>query len=699
MPKLHLYNKIQYLYILQRLEEIGVMKQSKRLVAKLLCIVMAIPLIAVNIPGKAEAAWIPDHNIPAYQQKDIFETETVTIEGISVEEIIGDTVTPIEKQIKFHIYNSTKQELEQTVISEDGKLPELELIKNHNYIFFAEDSDYEMKNVYVWVRGEHLVDIKNYTSETEYDYPEVKSLQLNKRASSEQIPENDRRVFVNIPVLTSGGGSLFNVKVKLVSDVETLETTTGSSGKIRLDLLEDTNYMVVVENDSYDVDSFPISVKDKSEYGAGKYPYDHSSCVRVDDIRLTEKKDVHKNDTVLTNTDYGEIYKDIYDNIEGNTTITGLNFKDFLVLDQKADTIHIQELENKDYDVIDIKVVNPHRWEVAKLAAGEYHITEQIDGYKQIEHVYYIDRENNLSEIPFEQSEDYVTFTMNSLSLYPVVFEYKETEVDEAREALKQIIEDAQANINTLKKEEYTEESWMTYLDAVLTSRELLQKENVTKNMYLNAIQNIKDAEGGLTKKPIEIDKRELPFKDVTDQDWFFPYIDYVYENGIMKGLNDISFGPNDTLARAQFAVILYRMNDMPKIEYQMIFPDVEAGLWYTDAILWAASTKVVTGYSDTGKFGPSDDINREQIAVMMYRYAGYKGYPTDNMTDFASFTDADQVNVFAKDAVEWAVANGIITGKNNGTVLDPQGNATRAECAAIIQRFLDKYGNETRMQ
>ena len=349
--------------------------------------------------------------------------------------------------------------------------------------------------------------------------------------------------------------------------------------------------------------------------------------------------------------------------------------------------------------MIDIKVVNPHRWEVAKLAAGEYHITEQIDGYKQIEHVYYIDRENNLSEIPFEQSEDYVTFTMNSLSLYPVVFEYKETEVDEAREALKQIIEDAQANINTLKKEEYTEESWMTYLDAVLTSRELLQKENVTKNMYLNAIQNIKDAEGGLTKKPIEIDKRELPFKDVTDQDWFFPYIDYVYENGIMKGLNDISFGPNDTLARAQFAVILYRMNDMPKIEYQMIFPDVEAGLWYTDAILWAASTKVVTGYSDTGKFGPSDDINREQIAVMMYRYAGYKGYPTDNMTDLASFTDADQVNVFAKDAVKWAVANGIITGKNNGTVLDPQGNATRAECAAIIQRFLDKYGNETRMQ
>ena len=68
-------------------------------------------------------------------------------------------------------------------------------------------------------------------------------------------------------------------------------------------------------------------------------------------------------------------------------------------------------------------------------------------------------------------------------------------------------------------------------------------------------------------------------------------------------------------------------------------------------------------------------------------------------MTDLASFTDADQVNVFAKDAVKWAVANGIITGKNNGTVLDPQGNATRAECAAIIQRFLDKYGNETRMQ
>ncbi len=90
--------------------------------------------------------------------------------------------------------------------------------------------------------------------------------------------------------------------------------------------------------------------------------------------------------------------------------------------------------------------------------------------------------------------------------------------------------------------------------------------------------------------------------------------------------------------------------------------------------------------------FGPSDKINREQMAVMMYRYADYKGYDTGNKTDFDKFSDADSVNAYAEEAMKWAVGNGIITGKDNGTKLDPQGNATRAECATIIMRFMEKF-------
>ena len=192
--------------------------------------------------------------------------------------------------------------------------------------------------------------------------------------------------------------------------------------------------------------------------------------------------------------------------------------------------------------------------------------------------------------------------------------------------------------------------------------------------------------------KEIEPEPVELPYEDVKESDWHYNAVYYNYLEKTMTGLNETTFGPNQNLARAQFAIILYRMNGEPEVEYKATFPDVEDNVWYTDAILWAADTKVVTGYTDSGKFGPSDKINREQMAVMMYRYADYKGYDTGNKTDFDKFSDADSVNAFAEEAMKWAVGNGIISGKNNGTILDPQGNATRAECATIIMRFMEKF-------
>ena len=184
----------------------------------------------------------------------------------------------------------------------------------------------------------------------------------------------------------------------------------------------------------------------------------------------------------------------------------------------------------------------------------------------------------------------------------------------------------------------------------------------------------------------------ELPYVDVEKDDWFYDAVYYNYFAGTMTGLDPTHFGPDQSLARAQFAVILYRMNDTPEVEYEAIFPDVEEEVWYTDAVLWAADTGVVTGYTDTGKFGPSDLINREQMAVMMYRYANYKGYESDAPADISGYKDAGKVSAFAEEAMEWAVGNGIISGKDEGTVLDPQGNATRAECATIIMRFIEKF-------
>ena len=390
------------------------MKKHKSLGKKILSVVVASVVMTIGIPGLTMAAEIPTyHDIPAYQQKNLYETSTVKVSGITVEEVVNATVSPvitksITKSIKFVVFNSTTQQVEHTVYSEDGELPEMELKKNHNYIIFAEDSQYRMQNAYIWIKEGIPVDIKKGAAG--YDYPEVKSLHLYKRDVEVSKPEDERRVLTNLPVLY-GTGTMYNIKFKLVSDVETIEATSGSEGKLRANLLEDIIYMVTVDNDTYDVASFPITVKDKSEYGAGKYTYNHSSCARVDNIHLVKKADAHKEDTIVTS-------------ISGKTEITGLNFRDYLVMEQGLEKNLVTELSGKDYDVMNISVINPHRWEIAKLATGVFKVTESIADNKKVANVYYLDKDNKLQKMDFTQDGAKVTFSMNTLSMYPVVIEY-----------------------------------------------------------------------------------------------------------------------------------------------------------------------------------------------------------------------------------------------------------------------------------
>lgn len=175
-------------------------------------------------------------------------------------------------------------------------------------------------------------------------------------------------------------------------------------------------------------------------------------------------------------------------------------------------------------------------------------------------------------------------------------------------------------------------------------------------------------------------------FEDVSEEDWYQEYVQYVYEENLMTGLDKTHFGPSDTLLRAQFAVILHRMDGKPEMEYQPLYPDVQEELWYTEAVLWADSVGVVKGYSETGNFGPADYITREQIAVMMYRYAEYKGYDTSKTEALDRYEDVSQVDSFAREAMEWAVGSGIIIGRDDGIKLDPQGNTNRAGVRLFLQ-------------
>lgn len=184
----------------------------------------------------------------------------------------------------------------------------------------------------------------------------------------------------------------------------------------------------------------------------------------------------------------------------------------------------------------------------------------------------------------------------------------------------------------------------------------------------------------------------KLPFTDVNKEAWYYDVVEYIYSKGIMTGLNQTTFGPDTMLSRAHFATVLYRMEGEPVITYANIYPDVSNGIWYTDPIVWANQAKVITGY-ENGIFGVADEITREQLVLILYRYAGYKGYDNSQRSDISTFSDSQKVSGFAKEAMQWAIAQKIITGKDNGKSIDPQGSASRAECGAMIMRFNNAYG------
>ena len=180
------------------------------------------------------------------------------------------------------------------------------------------------------------------------------------------------------------------------------------------------------------------------------------------------------------------------------------------------------------------------------------------------------------------------------------------------------------------------------------------------------------------------------PFTDVSEKDWFYGDVMFVYENGLILGTSKTLFSPHGTATRGMMATILWRMEGSPAPKGKNSFTDVEAGKWYADAITWTAENGIFAGYGKD-KFGPDDPITREQLAAIFYRYADYKGYDLTVKGNLDKFKDADKITDYAKTAMQWAVGSGLVKGKS-GNLLDPQGTATRAEIAAMLHRFIEKY-------
>ena len=185
----------------------------------------------------------------------------------------------------------------------------------------------------------------------------------------------------------------------------------------------------------------------------------------------------------------------------------------------------------------------------------------------------------------------------------------------------------------------------------------------------------------------VTFEQAPLPFHDVTEGDWFYDAVRYAYENGLMDGVGDNLFAPNSETTRAQLVTILYRLAGEPEPGGDSGFSDVAAGTWYTDAVAWAAENGIVNGTTDT-TFAPGDDITREQLVTVLYRYAESKGYDVSASADLSGYPDAGQVQDYAQPAMAWAVAEGIVEGVDGN--LNPTGDATRAQIATILMRFCE---------
>lgn len=184
----------------------------------------------------------------------------------------------------------------------------------------------------------------------------------------------------------------------------------------------------------------------------------------------------------------------------------------------------------------------------------------------------------------------------------------------------------------------------------------------------------------------------ELPFTDVPEDAWYEDAAGYVYKHGLMAGTSATTFAPEVTTSRAMIATILWRMAGSPVVNYAMTYTDVAQGQWYSEAVRWATSEGVVTGYGN-GLFGTNDPITREQFAAMLWRYAQTEDYDVSvgEDTNILSYTDVADLSEYAIPAMQWACGAGVINGTGDGSTLTPQGQATRAQAATVLMRFCEQ--------
>lgn len=185
------------------------------------------------------------------------------------------------------------------------------------------------------------------------------------------------------------------------------------------------------------------------------------------------------------------------------------------------------------------------------------------------------------------------------------------------------------------------------------------------------------------------VQKQTIVFSDVKESDWYYEDVKYVQENSLMTGTGETEFSPSGATTRGMIVTILWRVEGEPVVEGKD-FEDVSSDVWYSKAVAWASNNQIVSGYSET-TFGPNDTATREQLATIMYRYASYKKCDLSKKAELDKYEDKDDISYYAIESIEWATANGIISGTSE-TTISPKDNVLRSQVAAILRRFCENF-------
>ncbi|OOB78218.1 MAG: hypothetical protein ATN33_02390 [Epulopiscium sp. Nele67-Bin001] len=186
-----------------------------------------------------------------------------------------------------------------------------------------------------------------------------------------------------------------------------------------------------------------------------------------------------------------------------------------------------------------------------------------------------------------------------------------------------------------------------------------------------------------------EVNSKLNDFIDVPTTAWYYSDVMNIYIQGVMSGMSVNEFKPMEYTTKAMFVSILHRISGWQELETSHDYKDIIPGAWYEAPAQWAIATQVYSGFPNTVLFAPNDNITREEIALLIYNFANYLGFDTSTLSSTSNFSDTTDISDWTRLAMQWAVGEGIITGKSQDT-LDPKGTATRAEMATMVNRFLN---------